>query len=137
MKDLDKTRELLESLSPKPMPPELRDKILSTAYQKQRKFQVITPALRVATTVCCVLVVLALGFDAMIRNSENQYLAAMMGVSPASEAIIEKELQEVATELFKIEYDEHLNEWLVRYYGSKKKIAKIKTHQSIIDILKE
>ncbi len=137
MKDLDKTQELLESLSPKPLPPELRDKILLAVHQRKTKPPVITPAVRVATAISCVLIVLALGFNAMIRNNENQYLTAMMGVSPASEAIIEKELQEVATELFKIEYDEHLNQWLVRYYRSKKKTAKIKTYQSIIDILKE
>ena len=137
MKDTDKVQELLENLSPKPLPAEFRKKILSTAYQKQRKFQVIIPVLRKAFFICVVLGVMALVFDTVNTNSENKHIAAMMDGSQASEVMIEKDLQEIALELFEIEYDKNLNQWLIRHYKTKKKSAKLTSYQNIIEILKE
>ena len=137
MRDVNKTQKLLESLSPKPLPPELREKILSTAYQKQRTFQVIAPVLRIVFSVCCLLLVLTLVIDIMIKNIENERLKTIKDVSQASEAIIEKDLQELISELFKIEYDQSLNQWLVRHYKMEKKQVKLISYQSIIDKLRE
>lgn len=137
MRDLDKIQILLERLSPKPLPPEFREKILSTAYQKQRKFQVIIPVLQKALFICGVLGVMALVFDTVITNSENKHLAAMMDGSQTSEVLIEKDLQEIAAELFEIEYDKNLNQWLIRHYKTEKKSAKLESYQNIIEILKE
>lgn len=137
MKDTDKVQELLESLSPKPLPPEFRKKILSTAYQKQRKFQVIIPVLQKAFFICGVLGVMALVFDTVITNSENKHIVAVMDGSQASEVMIEKDLQEIAAELFEIEYDKNLNQWLIRHYKTEKKSAKLTSYQNIIEILKE
>lgn len=137
MKDTDKVQELLESLSPKPLPPEFRKKILSTAYQKQRKFQVIIPVLQKAFFICGVLGVMALVFDTVITNSENKHIVAVMDGSQASEVMIEKDLQEIASELFEIEYDKNLNQWLIRHYKTEKKSAKLTSYQNIIEILKE
>ncbi|MCK4759564.1 MAG: hypothetical protein KAT69_05915 [Candidatus Aminicenantes bacterium] len=137
MKDTDKVQELLESLSPKPLPPEFRKKILSTAYQKQRKFQVIIPVLQKAFFICGVLGVMALVFDTVITNSENKHIVAVMDGSQASEVMIEEDLQEIATELFEIEYDKNLNQWLIRHYKTEKKSAKLTSYQNIIEILKE
>lgn len=137
MRDLDKIQILLERLSPKPLPPEFKEKILSTAYQKQRKFQVITPVLQKALFICGVLGVMALVFDTVITNSENKHLAAMMDGSQTSEVLIEKDLQEIAEELFEIEYDKNLNQWLIRHYKTEKKSDKLESYQNIIEILKE
>jgi len=137
MRSLDKIQILLERLSPKPLPPEFRKKILSTAYQKQRKFQVIIPVLQKAFFICGVLGVMALVFDTVITNSENKHIAAVMDGSQASEVMIEKDLQEIATELFEIEYDKNLNQWLIRHYKTEKKSAKLTSYQNIIEILKE
>jgi len=137
MRDLDKIQILLERLSPKPLPPEFKEKILSTAYQKQRKFQVIIPVLQKALFICGVLGVMALVFDTVITNSENKHLAAMMDGSQTSEVLIEKDLQEIAAELFEIEYDKNLNQWLIRHYKTEKKSAKLESYQNIIEILKE
>ena len=137
MRDLDKIQILLERLSPKPLPPEFREKILSTAYQKQRKFQVIIHVLQKALFICGVLGVMALVFDTVITNSENKHLAAMMDGSQTSEVLIEKDLQEIAAELFEIEYDKNLNQWLIRHYKTEKKSAKLESYQNIIEILKE
>lgn len=137
MGDVNKTQELLEGLSPKPLPPELREKILSTAYQRQRKFLVISPVLRMLFAISCVLAVLAFFCDIMIRNSENNFLGSIMNGSQVSEMILDKDLQEMTKELFKIEYDQPLNQWLARHYTVKKKEAKLTSYQSIMDILKE
>jgi len=137
MRSLDKIQILLERLSPKPLPPEFRKKILSTAYQKQRKFQVIIPVLQKAFFICGVLGVMALVFDTVITNSENKHIAAVMDGSQASEVMIEKDLQEIAADLFEIEYDKKLNQWLIRHYKTEKKSAKLTSYQNIIEILKE
>jgi len=137
MRSLDKIQILLERLSPKPLPPEFRKKILSTAYQKQRKFQVIIPVLRKAFFICVLLGVMALVFDTVITNNENKHLASMMDGSQTSRVLIEKDLQEIAVELFEIEYDKNLKQWLIRHYKTKKKSAKLTSYQKIIEILKE
>ncbi|MDH5202340.1 MAG: hypothetical protein OEW69_03650 [Nitrospirota bacterium] len=137
MKDRDKVQELLESLSPKPLPPELKKKLLSTAYRKQNRFQIITPVLGKVFSICCVLVVMTFVFDLMITDSEKKNLTAIMDGSQTSELMIELDLKEIAAELFKNEYDKSLNQWLIRLYKTKKKSAKFTNYQSIIDILKE
>jgi mRNA-degrading endonuclease YafQ of YafQ-DinJ toxin-antitoxin module len=137
MKDEDKVQELLENLSPKPLPEELREKLLSTAHQNQRKSQVMTPVLVIVFSMCCVLIALAIFSDIMITNSENEHVSAIMDYFLASEVTLEKDLQEIATELFTIEYDKSLNQWLIQHYRTKKKSAKLSSYQSIIEILKE
>jgi hypothetical protein len=137
MKDSDKVQELLENLSPKALPAELREKLLSTAHQNQRKSQVMTPVLVMVFSLCCVLVALALFSDIIIKNSENKHFSAIMDYFLAYDANLEKDLQEIATELFTIECDKSLNQWLIQHYRTKKKSAKLTSYQSIIDILKE
>ena len=137
MKSQDKIQILLERLSPKPLPPEFRKKILSTAYKNQSKYQVIIPVLQKAFFIFGVLGVMALFFDTVITNSENKHISAVMDGSQASEVMIEKDLQEIATELFEIEYDKNLNQWLIRHYKTEKKSAKLTSYQNIIEILKE
>jgi hypothetical protein len=51
--------------------------------------------------------------------------------------ILDKDLQEMTKELFKIDCDKHLDQWLVRHYKIKKKEAKLTSYQSIMDILEE
>jgi hypothetical protein len=137
MKSQDKIQILLERLSPKPLPPELREEILSTAYKNQSKYQVIIPVLKKAFFICCILGVVALFFDTVITNSENNHLASVMDGSQASEVMLEINLQEIAKELFDIEYDKNINQWLTRHYKVEKKSAKLTSYQIIIEILKE
>ena len=137
MGGVNKTQEFLEGLSPKPLPPELREKILSTAYQRQRKFLVVSPVLRMLFAISCVLAVLAFFCDIMIKNSENDFLGSIMNGSQVSEMILDKDLQEITKELIEIDCDKHLDQWLVRHYTVKKKTAKLTSYQSIMDILEE
>jgi len=137
MEGFNKTQEILEGLSPKPIPPGLREKILSTAYYRQRKFQVISPVLRTLFAISSALILLAFFCDIMIKNNENDFLTSIMNGSQVSEMILDKDLQEMTKELFKIEYDQRLNQWVIRHYKTKKTAAKLTSYQSIMDILKE
>ncbi len=137
MGSVNKTREILEGLSPKPLPPGLREKILSTAYQRQREFLVISPVLRTLFAISSVFIVLAFFCDIMIRNSEKDFLTSIMNGSQVSEMTHDKNLQEMKDELFKIEYDQRLNQWVIRHYEIKRTEAKLTSFQRIMDILKE
>lgn len=137
MGGFNKTQEILEGLSPNPMPPGLREKILSTAFQRQREFLVISPVLRTLFAISSVFIVLAFFCDIMIKNNENDFLTSIMNGSQVSEMILDKDLQEMKDELFKIDYDQRLNQWVIRHYKTKKTAAKITGLQKIMDILKE
>lgn len=137
MGGFNKTQEILEGLSPKPLPPGLREKILSTAFQRQREFLVISPVLRTLFAISSVFIVLAFFCDIMIKNSEKDFLTSIMNGSQVSEMILDKDLQEMTKELLKIDYDKRLNQWVIRHYKTKKTAAKLTSYQSIMDILKE
>jgi hypothetical protein len=137
MGGFDKTQEILEDLSPKPMPSEVREKILATAYRKQREFFVISPALRAVFAISSVLIVLAFFCDIMIKNSENNFLTSIMNRSRVSELMMDKNLQEMKEMLFKLEYDQRLHQWVIRHYKVKKTTAKLTSIQKIMDMLKE
>jgi len=137
MKDDNNVQKLLEKLSPKPLSPEIRKKIFSTAYHRERKFQVVTPVLRWVFAVSCVLIVMAFVFDTVIKNSESSHLTAMMDGSKAAETIKEKELQDMIRELFKIEDGQKLGRWLIRHQKTERKAAKLLDYQRLMDLLKE
>ena len=132
-----RTQEILEDLHPKPMPPKLKEKILSTAYQRQREFPVVSPIFRVLFAISSILIVLAFFCDIMIKNSENNFLTSILNGSQVSEMKLEEKLREMKDELFRIDYDQHLNQWVIRHYKTKKTEAKLSGFQRIKDILKE
>ncbi len=137
MGGINKTQEILEGLSPKPLSPELREKILSKANLRKREFLVFSSVLRTIFAVSSVLIVLAFFFDIMFKNSENDFLTSIMNGSQVSDMILDKDLQEMTNELFKIEYNQRLNQWVIRHYKTKKTEAKLTSFQRIMDILKE
>jgi hypothetical protein len=137
MKELGRTQRLLESLSPKPLPAELKEKILAVAYQKRRKSLVIAPALRTAYFLCFLLIILALASDNIMTKSENERLTAVIDTSQNSEAVKEKEFQKVMAELFEIENDKALTQWLIHHYKINEESAKLMSFQSMMNRLKE
>ena len=137
MEGFNKTQEILEGLEPKPLPPEVREKILATAYRRQREFFVIPAALRAIFAVSAVLIVLAFFCDIMIKKSENNFLTSIMKGSQISEMVLDKNLEEMKDMLFRIEYDQRLHQWVIRHYKIKKTTAKLTSIQRIMDILKE
>lgn len=137
MEDGNNTRELLEKLFPKPLSPEIRKKILSTAYQGERKFQVVTPIIRRVFAVCCLLIAAALGFDSVVKNGESSRLTAMMNGAQAAETIREEELRDAIKELFIIDHNENLARWFIRHQENKRRAAELLDFQRFMDILKE
>jgi len=137
MKNDDNAQKLLEKLSPKPLSPQIREKILSTDFQRKGKFRLVTPVLRWLFAVSCALIVVALVFDSVIKNSESSHLTAMMGGSQASEITRERELQDIIRGLFKLENDQGLGRWLIRHQKTERKAAKLLNYQRLMNILKE
>lgn len=137
MRDDNNIQKLLEKLSPKPLSPEIKEKILSRAYQRERKFQAVTPVLRWVLAVSCVLIVVAFVFDSVIKNAESSHLTAMMDGSQSAETIRDKELQDMIRELFKLENDQNLGRWFLRHQKMERKAAKLLDYQNLTDLLKE
>jgi hypothetical protein len=137
MKDDNKTQKLLEKLSPKPLSPEIKEKILMRSYQRKNKFQLVTPALRWVFAGSCVLIAMAFVFDTAIKNSEKSRLTAMMDGSKATEILRDQELQDMIRDLFKIKNDQNLGRWLIRHQKTERKTAKLLDYQRLMDILKE
>jgi hypothetical protein len=137
MKDDNNIHKLLEKLSPRPLPQQIRERILLKAYQRERKFQALTPVLRWVLAGSCVLIAMAFVFDTAIKNRENSRLTAMMDGSQATEILRDQELQDMIRELFKIEYNQNLGRWLIRHQKAERKAAKLLDYQRLMDILKE
>lgn len=137
MEKVNKPEKILEGLSPKPIPPELKERILSKAYQRRSESFVISPALQKMFAFCSVLIVLAFFSDILIKNSENEFLTSILNGSQVPELALEKNLKEMRGEIFRIDYDRRFDQLVVRHYKAKRSGAKLSSLQRILDILKE
>ena len=137
MGDMNKTEELLESLSPKLMPQELKERIIAKAYNTKRERQVLTPAYRIVLTISCLLLFVAFLSEGMIQKNESRFLASIIDITQTTETALENNLQKLTADLLNIEYDSSLNQWITRHYKIRRKPVKLKTYQDILDILKE
>ena len=137
MRNIHKTERLLESLSPKPLPPELKEKIIANVNNKLRKMWVLLPVYRIIFAVSCFLLILFCISEIFIQKSERNHLASIINSPQATGAAHENDLQKMTADLLNIEYESNLNQWLIRHYKIHRKPAKLKTYQDILDILKE
>jgi hypothetical protein len=137
MRDLNKTEKLLESLSPKPMQQELKEKIMSNIYHKKRELRILSPAYRIVLAISCVLLFVFVLSEFLIRKSENLFMASLVDRTQTSETESENDLQKLTADLFNIEYGSDLNQWLSWQFKVHRKPAKFKTYQDILNILKE
>ena len=137
MGDMNKTEELLESLSPKPLSTELKEKIIANADYKLRKLRVLSPAYRILFAASCFLLILFCVSEIFIQKSERNHFASIINRTETSEAAPENDLQKLTADILNIEYDSNLNQWLIRHYKIHRKPEKLKTYQDILDILKE
>jgi len=136
MKNNHETEKILEEISPKTMPSELKERILRNAYQKKRKFRLLSPAYRILFGISCVLLLVVFFSNHMIQKRESHYVSSIMNRSQVSEKGLEKDLKEM-TEDLKIKYDPSFNQWLTRHYRGHKKEGKLRNYQDILIILKE
>lgn len=137
MGNIDKTEELLESLSPRPLPQELKEKIMANADKKQKEMQILSPAYRIVLAVSCALLFVFLLSEFLIRKGEIHFVASITNIAQTYEAAPENDLQKMTADLLNIEYDSNLNQWLSWHYKSRRKPEKLKTYQDILNILKE
>ena len=137
MGDINKTEKLLQSLSPKPLPQETKENIIANAHHKKREMQILSPAYRILFALSCFLLILFCINEFFIQKSERNHLAAIINSPQASETVPEEDLQKMTADLLNIECDSNLNQWLIRHYKIHRKPEKLKTHQDILDRLKE
>jgi len=137
MRDINKTERLLERLSPKPLPQELKEKIITNAHHKKREMRVLSPAYRIGFAVSCILLFVFVLSEVLIRKSEIRFVTSIIDRTQTSETALENDLQKFTADLLNIEYDSNFNQWLCRHYKIHRKPTKLKTYQDILNILKE
>jgi hypothetical protein len=137
MKNVNKAERILERLSPKPMPSEIKERILLKAQQKKGDFRTISPAYRALFGISLILLLIVFLGDLVIRKSEYRYLVSIMNGQQVSEDTLEEEFKEMTDGLINIEDESYLNHWLTRHYPMHKKHGKLRDYQDILDILKE
>jgi len=84
-RDIEKT---LLSLSPKPVPPGLRAKVLGPAL-KTRQDLVMTPWMRAAAVACAVLIAVAVLGDIAVARAQNDNLRALLNGRAAARPLAE------------------------------------------------
>jgi len=137
MKSTNKAEKILEQLSPKPMPPEVKERILLKARQKKREFRILSPAYSTLFGISLILLLAVLLSGIVIRKSEYRYLVSVMNGQQVSEDTLKKELKEMTDGLKNIEHELNLSQWLARHYRMHKKHGRLRNYQDVLDIIKE
>ena len=137
MGNANRTEKYLEKISPKPMPSELRKKILSTLSQRKKELRVCSPAYKRLFGISCIFIFVALFCDILIQNSERSYLASIMNGPQVSEIKIEKDFKEMTEDLLQIGNYPSFIQWLTYCLKVHRKDGKLRNHQVILDILRE
>ena len=83
--DIEKT---LLSLSPKPVPQGLRERVLDSALEKRRDL-VMTPWMRAVAGVCAALIAVAVLGDAAVTRAQNDTLRALLNGRGVSRPAVE------------------------------------------------
>ena len=81
--DADDIEKTLLSLSPKPIPPGVRARVLESALRKQRDL-VMTPWMSATAGACVLLMAIAVLGDAAVTKSQNDNLRALLNGSRVS-----------------------------------------------------
>jgi len=137
MKNTNKAAKILEQLSPKPMPSEIKERILLKARQKKREYGTLSPAYRALFGISLILLLVVLLSDLVIRKNECRYLVSVMNGQQVSEDTLEEGLKEMTDGLINSEDESYLNQWLARHYRRHKKHGRLRNYQDVLDILKE
>lgn len=119
------------------MPPELREKILSQASQRQRDSRVFSPLYQILFGLSCFLLFVVLASDLSVRKSESRHLASIMNGTRDSTAVMERDLQEMTADVWIKGQKANLPQWLTLHYKIRRKEDRLKTYQDLLDILKE
>ena len=79
----DDIERQLNRLAPRPIPPGLRDRVLSSALEARRN-TALTPRMRIAAIACAALLAVVVGFGPLLGRREAARMAALLdGRQPA------------------------------------------------------
>ena len=70
----------LGRLTPAPVPPGLRGRVMERAAQTRRNTRLLTPRLRIAAVACSVLIVVVLGGEPLLGKLEAMQIAALASI---------------------------------------------------------
>jgi len=137
MRNIHETEKILEKISHKSMPLEVKERILKNVFQKKRELRVLSPAYRILFGISCLLLLAVFFSNHMIQKRESHYAASIIKGSRISEAGLEKELESVTEGLLEIKTELSFNQWLSRNYKIYRKEQRSRNYQDILDILEE
>ena len=80
MSDSD-TEDLIESVTPKPAPAGLREKVLGTVAKNRAADSAITPLLRLCLAGCAVVLLFVSAADKLASEDESSRFQAILGVA--------------------------------------------------------
>ena len=79
----------LRRLVPKPAPPGLRQKVLSTALEARRN-AVLTPGMRALAVACSIVIVAALAIEPLVGRHEAARMTALLDGRPSARTVGEE-----------------------------------------------
>jgi len=85
----DDIERQLNRLAPRPIPPGLRDRVLSSALEARRN-TALTPRLRAMAVVCAALIAVLLGIGPLVERQASARLTAVLDGRPSADAAVMK-----------------------------------------------
>mgnify|MGYP001821615259 CR=1 FL=1 len=123
MKNQNEIERTLETLSRKPPPTGLKQRILDTALEKEKQPLFLNPVFRTAAVLSCMLFALAIFSDRWITRSETRRLSALLEHSSHTEST-EREIHELLAELGVEDLGRGLSQWMLRRYKIQERTAR-------------
>jgi hypothetical protein len=85
----DDIERQLNRLAPRPIPPGLRERVLSSALEARRN-TALTPRLRAMAVVCAALIAVLLGIGPLVERQASARLTAVLDGRPSADAAVMK-----------------------------------------------
>jgi hypothetical protein len=136
MKDLDSIERKLARVSRKPAPPELKEKVLSTTLTRSAQWYVLSPAMRLLTAVCMVLIIVIFLGDSYLSQTHNQYLADLLRIERSVKPQERPLSEEFLVEIFGAGQETPLQVFLIKQNGPGESVVKRKDQQRLNHVLK-
>ena len=89
MNSEDDIERQLNRLAPRPVPPGLRERVLSSALEARRN-TALTPRLRAMVVVCAALMAALLGIGPLVERQASARLTAVLDGRPSADAAVMK-----------------------------------------------
>ena len=89
MNSEDDIERQLNRLAPRPIPPGLRERVLSSALEARRN-SALTPRLRAMAVVCAALIAVLLGIGPLVERQASARLTAVLDGRPSADAAVMK-----------------------------------------------